>query len=208
MRPPLPAPPPPTGNRKIVAHLQTTLNNSIATAAGTFWEPFPWGQEEIRYLNESFAAADTWALSRTMYDVICPWWDVVASGGVPEDAAELGAAEREFGEIYRGLAKVVFSTTLPEAEGRTVMAGDVAGRLAELKASEGRDIVLSCGPATLAPLAAAPGLIDEYLVCIHPAVVAEGRPMFAGLTADIALELRASRVFDGGAVVLRYGVLA
>jgi dihydrofolate reductase len=194
--------------RKLVAHLQTTLNNRIATAAGTFWEPFPWGQEEIRHVNQAFAAADTWALSRPMYDVIAPWWDVVAAGGVPEDAAELGEAEREFGDIYRGLAKVVFSTTLPPAEGRTVISGDLAGQLAELKSDDGRDIVLSCGPATLAPLAASPGLVDEYLVVIHPAVVAEGRPMFDGLTADLALELRESRVFDGGAVVLRYGVIA
>jgi dihydrofolate reductase len=198
----------PAPMRKLVAHLQTTLNNRIATAAGTFWEPFPWGQEEIRHVNRAFAAADTWALSRRTYDVVAPWWDVVAAGGVPEDAGELGDAEREFAEIYRGLAKVVFSTTLPPAEGRTVISGDVAGQLAAMKAGEGRDIVLSCGPATLAPLAAAAGLVDEYLVVIHPAVVAEGRPMFDGLTADIALELRESRVFDGGAVVLRYGVVA
>jgi dihydrofolate reductase len=194
--------------KKLVAHLQTTVNNRIATVAGTFWEPFPWGQEEIRYVNQAFAKADTWAMSRRMYDVICPWWDTVVSGEVPEDAEELGDAEREFADIYRGIAKVVFSTTLPAAEGRTVISGDVAGELAALKAAEGKDIVLSCGPATLAPLAAAPGLVDEYLVVIHPAILAEGRPMFSGLTADLALELRESKVFDGGAVLLRYGVVA
>jgi dihydrofolate reductase len=194
--------------RKLVAHLQTTLNNRIATAAGTFWEPFPWGQEEIRYVNQAFAAADTWALSRAMYDVIAPWWDVVAAGGVPADAPPITDADREFAEIYTGLAKVVLSTTLPPAEGRTVIGGDIAAQLAAMKEGDGRDIVLSCGPATLAPLAATPGLVDEYLVVIHPAVVAEGRPMFDGLTADIALELRESKVFDGGAVVLRYGVVA
>jgi len=194
--------------RTLVAHLQTTLNNRIATAAGTFWEPFPWGEAEIRYVNQAFAAADTWAMSRRVYDVVAPWWDTVAAGGVPDDAPPLTDADREFAEIYARLAKVVFSTSLPEGEGRTVVSGDVAGALAELKAGEGRDIVLSCGPATLGPLAASPGLIDEYLVVIHPAVVAGGRPMFDGLTADIALELRDSKVFEGGAVVLRYGVRA
>jgi dihydrofolate reductase len=194
--------------RKLVAHLQTTLNNRIATAAGTFWEPFPWAEAEIRYVNQTFAAADTWAMSRTVYDVVAPWWDTVAAGGVPDDAPPLTDADREFAAIYAGLAKVVFSSSLPPAEGRTVIGGDVAGQLAELKAAQGRDIVLSCGPATLAPLAASPGLIDEYLVVIHPAVVAEGRPMFDGLTADLALELRESKVFEAGAVVLRYGVVA
>lgn len=29
--------------RKIVVHMQTTLDNRIANGAGMFWEPFPWG---------------------------------------------------------------------------------------------------------------------------------------------------------------------
>jgi dihydrofolate reductase len=194
--------------RKLVAHLQTTLNNRIATGAGTFWEPFPWGEPEIRHVNQAFAAADTWAMSRSMYDVIAPWWDTVAAGSAPDDAQPLTDADREFAAIYAGLTKVVFSTTLAQAEGRTVISGDVAGQLAAMKAGEGRDIILSCGPSTLGPLASAPKLIDEYLVAIHPAVVAGGRPMFDGLSADLALELRESKVFDAGAVVLRYGVVA
>jgi hypothetical protein len=32
--------------RKIVLHMQTTLDNRIANAQGVFWEPFPWGDEE------------------------------------------------------------------------------------------------------------------------------------------------------------------
>ena len=28
--------------RKIVVHMQTTLDNRIANGAGMFWEPFPW----------------------------------------------------------------------------------------------------------------------------------------------------------------------
>jgi hypothetical protein len=29
--------------RKLVLHVQSTLNGCISTADGTFWEPFPWG---------------------------------------------------------------------------------------------------------------------------------------------------------------------
>ena len=35
--------------RQIVVHMQTTLNNRIANADGSFWEPFPWGEDEMRY---------------------------------------------------------------------------------------------------------------------------------------------------------------
>jgi hypothetical protein len=48
-------------------------------------------------------------------------------------------------------------------------------------------------------------LIDQYVVAIHPAVIG-GLGMFEGLQTDLRLELLESRVFDGGAVALRYGV--
>ena len=69
--------------RKIVVHMQSTLDNRIANAQGAFWEPFPWGEPEVAYLNQFFRAADTLALSRVMYDVVVPWWDGVATGQHP-----------------------------------------------------------------------------------------------------------------------------
>jgi hypothetical protein len=44
--------------RKIVFHIQMTLNNRIAKADGTFWEPFPWGDEETAFLTEQFRDAE------------------------------------------------------------------------------------------------------------------------------------------------------
>ena len=43
--------------RTLVVHMQTTLNNLIANADGVFWEPFPWGEAEIRYVNQKAASA-------------------------------------------------------------------------------------------------------------------------------------------------------
>jgi hypothetical protein len=58
--------------RRIAVHMQTTLNNRIAGADGGFWEPFPWGEPEMAYLNEYVRGADTWALSRPVYEAIVP----------------------------------------------------------------------------------------------------------------------------------------
>lgn len=74
--------------RKIVVHMQSTLDNRIANAQGAFWEPFPWGEPEVAYVNQFFRAADTWAMSRVMYDAIIPWWDGVATGQLPADAPD------------------------------------------------------------------------------------------------------------------------
>jgi dihydrofolate reductase len=190
--------------RKVVVHMQTTLNNRIANADGTFWEPFPWGEEEMAWINGRFRAADTWALGRRTYEAIVPWWDQVAAGQVPDDAPELTAADREFAALLQGMTKVVLSRTLEPTGDRAVLKGDIAAELAALKRRGGKDILLSCGPATLAPLTAVPGLIDEYLLVVHPAVITTGPQLFEQLPADLALRLLEARVFDGGAVVLRY----
>jgi dihydrofolate reductase len=142
-----------------------------------------------------------------MYEAIVPWWVDVAAGRLPADVDTLHPADIEFGAIEHRLLKVVFSTTLGPGPDRRVISGDLAAQLAALKATDGADIILSCGPRTLAPLAAAPGLVDEYLVAIHPAVVGHGPGMFDGLEADLALELVESRAFEGGAIGLRYRVL-
>lgn len=193
--------------RTIVVHVHTTLNNRIANAEGLFWEPFPWGEEETAYVNRCFRAADTWALGRKTYEVIVPWWDMVAGGEVPEDVAVLTAADHEFARLQKNMTKVVFSNTLQPTDDRVVVRGDLAGELAALKREDGKDIVLSCGPATLAPLASAPGLIDEYLIVVHPAVISAGPQLFQDLSKDLALQLLEAKVFEAGAVVLRYRVV-
>ncbi|MGH3101528.1 MAG: hypothetical protein ACRDPU_11115, partial [Thermoleophilia bacterium] len=98
--------------RTLVVHMQTTLNNRIANADGVFWEPFPWGEEEMTWLNQRFRAADTWALGRRTYEAIVPWWDQVAAGEVPDDAPGITAADREFAALLSSMTKVVFSRTL------------------------------------------------------------------------------------------------
>jgi dihydrofolate reductase len=87
-----------------------------------------------------------------------------------------------------------------------VRSGDLAGHLWEAKRQDGADVIASFGPAVLGPLAAEPGLIDEYLLVVHPAVLTGGPRLFDHLPADLALRLVDSRVFDAGAVVLRYAV--
>lgn len=194
--------------RKIVLHMQTTLDNRIANAQGVFWEPFPWGDEEMAYINERFRAADTWAMGRRLYEAVVPWWDTVARGGASGDIAGISEADREFAQILADMTKVVFSRTLAPVGDRVVIHGDLAAELGALKRRDGRNIVLSCGPATLAPLAAAPGLIDEYLIVVHPAVLSDGPRMFGDVTTDLGFRLIDSKIFQGGCVVLRYEPLA
>ena len=193
--------------RKIVVHMQSTLDNRISDARGLFWEPFPWGDDEQTYVNEAFRAADTWVLTRPMYEAIVPWWDAVAAGHLPADAPDITPAVAAFADLQHQMTKIVISNALEPTDARRVLSGDLATELRSLKGEEGHDILLSCGPGTLGPIASTPGLVDEYVIAVHPAVITNGPRMFDHLTSDLALDLVEARVFDAGAVVLRYRVL-
>ena len=195
--------------RKLVVHMQTTLDGRTSRPDGFFWEPFPWGDEEMAYVNESFARADTWVMSRRLYEFVVPYWEQVAAGTAPDVGVADSPARQEFSRILGGLTKVVFSRTLADdpATRRVVRSGDLAAHLRELKQGTGPDVIASFGPATLGPLADVPGLIDEYLLVIHPAVLTAGPRLFEHATRDLGFALQTSRVFTGGAAVMRYRTL-
>ena len=192
--------------RKVTVVMQTTLDGRISRSDGSFWEPFAWGEEETAHLNETFARADTWVMSRKLYEYVVPYWEQVAAGDHPDADVAESPASIEFARILGELTKVVLSHTLVEdpATRRHVRSGDPVAHLQRLKEEDGGDILASFGPATLGPLADVPGLIDAYLLGIHPAVLAEGPRLFEHVTRDLALRLETPRIFDGGAVVLRY----
>lgn len=194
--------------RKIVVHMQTTLDGRISNAGGLFWEPFPFGDPEMTFVNQAFKSADTWAMSRSLYQFVVPYWEQVAAGNPPAIGGPVTPARQEFADLLVGLTKVVFSTTIEDDPKlrRVVIAGDISSQLAELKQQPGQDIILSAGPSTLGPLASTPGLVDEYLLVVHPAVLTAGPRLFDHLDQNLALDLVRADVFDAGAVIARYAV--
>lgn len=195
--------------RKLVIHMHTTLDGRISRPDTSFWEPFCWGEEEMAYLNQTFAAADTWAMSRKLYEFVVPYWEQVAAGMAPDEGEPVGPASEEFAQILADLTKLVFSRTLHDdpARRRIVRSGDLAAVLRQFKEQEGGDIIASFGPRTLGPLVGEPGLINGYLLVVHPAVLADGPRIFEQVPCDFSLRLEECRVFDAGAVVLRYSTL-
>jgi dihydrofolate reductase len=194
--------------RKIVIHMQTTLDGRISNTAGFFWEPLVFGDPETLFVNDAFRSADTWAMGRGVYQFVVPYWEQVAAGNPPEIGGPITPARQEFADLLVGLTKIVFSTTMTDDPdtGRVVISGDIGAQLAEMKTEPGKDIVLSAGPETLGPLASQLGLVDEYLLVVHPAVLAAGPRLFDHLTRDLALDLIRAEVFDAGAVIARYQV--
>jgi dihydrofolate reductase len=75
----------------------------------------------------------------------------------------------------------------------------------QLKEESGKDIWLVGGGQINEVLLQA-GLIDELIISIHPIILGEGRPLFAGRTERQDFTLTGTRPFDTGLVQLNYQI--
>jgi dihydrofolate reductase len=136
--------------RKIVVHMQTTLDGRISNTAGFFWEPLVFGDPETLFVNDAFRSADTWAMGRGVYQFVVPYWEQVAAGNPSEIGGPITPPRQEFADLLVGLTKVVFSTTMTDDTdtGRVVISGDIGAQLAEMKTHPAKT---SCSPPARKP---------------------------------------------------------
>ena len=107
---------------------------------------------------------------RHMYEIM-RYWD--------EDLPEWDAEERDFAAAWRSQPKWVVSRSLKSVgPNATLVQNDVGTVLRELKARLVGEIDVS-GP-DLAQSLTDLGLIDEYRLYLHPVVLGQGKPFFAG----------------------------
>jgi dihydrofolate reductase len=83
------------------------------------------------------------------------------------------------------------------------LSGDTADAVAELKRSEGRDLLIQ-GSSTLYPPLLSAGLVDRLVVMIFPVVLGKGKRIFDASLAPGALKLVEHRVSDKGVAFLSY----
>jgi dihydrofolate reductase len=114
-------------------------------------------------------------------------------------AAHWPGASGPFATPMNEIPKVVFSDSLASADwGETTIAtGDLAEGVKRLKQERGDGYLLAHGGARFARSLVETGLIDEYRLLVHPAVLGAGERLFAG---PLTIEPISTTVFSGGAV--------
>jgi len=182
--------------REIVYMVHTSLDGCIEGPNGEFDWPIM-GPELSGYSRELTARAGEFAYGRKVWDMMSSFWPTAETiSDHPHDIA--------FAPVWRETPKIVFSRTLEKADWNTrVLSGDLASEATALKAEEGKNLLLTGGaelPSELSRL----GLIDEYLVFVHPVVLGGAKRPFAEGAERFGLTLVESRVFDGQIVLLRY----
>ena len=83
------------------------------------------------------------------------------------------------------------------------LSGDLGGAVAELKKTEGCDLLIQGSSTLYAPLLAA-GLIDQLVLITFPVVLGEGKRIFDGSQHPGALKLADSFVTPKGVVIATY----
>ena len=83
------------------------------------------------------------------------------------------------------------------------MAGDATGLIAGLRARASKNIWL-VGGAALVSTFLREGLIDEFVISVHPLLLGAGIPLFAPGVPRHALRLTGVTPFESGLVQLRY----
>jgi dihydrofolate reductase len=109
--------------------------------------------------------------------------------------------DNPFTEYLNKVQKYVASRTLTEPlpwENSTLLAGDAADAVAALKREHGPDLSV-IGSGELARSLARRGLVDEYVLLIHPLVLGSGRRLFDAGTQE---KLRLIRSVPTGAGVI------
>ena len=160
------------------------------------------GNEEIHeFYADLMRDVDLLVYGRKTYELMVPFWpDVAKNNSAPTKAMN------DFAQAFSSNKIVVFSKSLDSAQGENtrVVRTNLKNEILKLKQEPGKNI--STGGVAIPSQLIELGLVDEYWVVIQPLVVGEGRRLFDDLSLPekLQLELVESKIFESGAVALRY----
>jgi dihydrofolate reductase len=157
------------------------------------WAMGHFDSEAMAWVEEAFQRAGAFLFGRRTYDFFADYWGVMGPGSGP------------IADGMNTLPKYVASNTLSEGRwaGTTVLSGDVAAAIAELKARPGGELQVH-GSGALVRWLLASDLVDEISLLIVPVVVGQGTRLFPHDGPDIALDLTESRAFPKGVTLQVY----
>ena len=191
--------------RKLIVTVISTLDGYAAGEGGNvFVMPIDLGFD--RYNLERMRAADTMLFGATSFRGARGYWPPRA------DDPSAPEVEREISRLHNRLDKVVISdSTRPEetspweANTEVVRRGDAQARVAQLKDSDGDDIVCF-GSMTTWNRLLAQGLVDELHMLVGPGAIGSGIPTFSQPVEQELMLLDVRRLEDSKLVALQYAV--
>jgi dihydrofolate reductase len=158
------------------------------------------GDDETRtFITQAYQRAEAFLFGRRTYELFAGSWGSIGQMG----AHPIGVALNE-------APKYVASTTLtaPRWEDTTVLRGDLAAAISELKAKPGGELqVHGSGALTrwlLENDLVDEMILDEMILIVVPVILGQGARLFPETGPDLALDLVESRVDSKGVTIQVY----
>src|SRR5687767_10280653 len=150
--------------------------------------------ETMAFINEVYERADAFLFGRVTYEIFAGSW------GTWDDPGD--------SPIWTALntkPKYVASTTLTEPQwaDTTVLTGDVAAVIGELKAKPAGELQVH-GSGSLVRWLFDNHLVDEITLLTYPVVIGQGTRLFPDTGPDTALDLVDSRATTNGVTIQVY----
>src|SRR2546426_3557246 len=158
------------------------------------WAPPLVDAETGGYLDQVYGGAAAFLFGRRTYEIFAGSWGAI-----------IDMAKMPIGVALNSRPKYVASTSLtdPEWAGTSVLTGDVAAAVRDLKAQQDGDLLVP-GSGVLVRWLLATDLVDQFDLLIYPVVVGQGTRLFPDSGPDIALDLVTSRTTSRGITIQTY----
>lgn len=153
--------------------------------------------EAESFLSEVYGRAEAFLFGRRTYEIFAGSWGT-GSWGADQGNNPISVA-------LNTRPKYVVSTTLtdPQWAGTTVLSGDLASAVRELKARPGGELQVH-GSGSLVRWLLDNQLVDEMILLIYPVIVGQGTRLFPETGRDTALALVESRTTPSGVTIQVY----
>jgi dihydrofolate reductase len=153
--------------------------------------------EAATFLDQVFERADAFLFGRRTYEIFAGSWGT-GSWGENQGNNPISVA-------LNTRPKYVTSTTLtdPQWADTTVLSGDVAVAIGELKAKPAAELQVH-GSGSLVRWLLENELVDEVTLLTYPVVIGQGTRLFPDTGPDTALDLVESRSTPSGVTIQVY----
>jgi dihydrofolate reductase len=150
--------------------------------------------EAMTDVEQYYQRADAFLFGRRTFELFADTWGTIAE-----------MVSSPIGEALNTKPKYVASNTLtdPQWTNTTVLSGDLAAAIRELKAKPGGELQVH-GSGKLVRWLLDNQLVDEITLLVCPVVVGEGTRLFPANGPDMALDLVESRAFPKGITIQVY----
>ncbi|MEV4201598.1 dihydrofolate reductase family protein [Micromonospora globbae] len=185
------------GHRRIDAGTHREGGAPDDEGAGGFtrfgWAPPLLDDEASAFIGHAFQRADAFLFGRRTYEIFAASWGAGMDPGNP------------VGEALNARPKYVASTTLtdPRWANTTVLSGDVAAAIGELRAEPDGELQV-WGSGTLVRWLLHRRLVDEIVLLTYPVIVGQGTRLFPTAGPDVGLELVDLRSTPRGMTIQTY----